>query len=143
MTLFNYRSALALFGLITTVALVPSTASAKGSVHLDLPGLSIGYHDNHYRHGRYHKRKHYRKRHHRRHHYRGHRDRHYYNRHRDYGYRDYGYSHRGYRYYDHGYYYKPRKRHYNRGNYCPTAGYSEYAYDNRNCYRHDGHFHCD
>ena len=146
MTFLNFRSTLAVFGLISTIALVTNTASARGSVHVDLPGLSIGYQDNHYRPGRAHKRAHkraYKRRHHRSH--RGHNYRGYYNRHNDYNYRDYGRSQNGYGYYDQGYRsydYKSRGRNYNRGNYCPTAGYSEYGYRNRNCSRHEDHFHC-
>ncbi|NND81235.1 MAG: hypothetical protein HKN50_02270 [Gammaproteobacteria bacterium] len=129
MTFLNIRHAFLLFGLTTMVALVPATASAKGSVHIDVPGFSIGFHDSHYSHGRHYNkhRRHYNK--HRRHHYK-HRywhKRHDYYRH-DYGYRDRPYRHR----YD--------TYRYDR---CPDPGYSRYNYRNRDCYRHKGHYHCE
>ena len=136
MTFLNFRSALVFIGLATIMALVPTTASAKGSVHIDIPGISIGYHDNYYRNSYRHKR-HYNK--HRRH-YKKHR---YYNK----RYYDHGYSSRSYRNYDRsydrGYQYRSRTRYYERDNYCPDPGYSSRAYRDRSCYSHGDHYHCD
>ncbi len=130
---------------ITLIAL-PTSASAGGSVHVDIPGLSIGVHENHYnkkRHRRVYKNRH------RNNHYRNdyyyddHRDRKRYHKKRYYngGY----YKKRYYkkRYYNNDYYYGERSNRYNRrAEICPIAGYSPYYNDNLDCYRHKDHFHC-
>ena len=133
MNLFSPRKLIILGAAALAMAAVPGTASAGGSVHIDIPGFSIGYYDDH----RYRKRhrKHYRK--HYRHHKRSHR---YYRDH--YDYRPYG----SYNYYGGGYrsrdYYRPRYRD-NRYDYCPTPGFSLRFYRNRGCYSHGNHYHCD
>ena len=138
MTFLNIRSALVLFGLATSMAIVPTTASAKGSVHIDIPGISIGYYDNHYRKS-YRQKRHYNN--HRRH------NRYYNKRYYNDSYRGNGYSKRNYRSndrgYDRSYNDRPRSRSYNRGNYCPIAGYSVNAYRDQSCYSHGDHYHCD
>lgn len=124
------RFSMAGAGLIALLLLVPGTAAAKGSVHIDIPGLSIGVHDDHYRHHR----KHYRGD-------RHHKKRHYRKRHRQsYYYDPYYYD----PYYSNQYDYRSGRRDY-RSRYaprCPTAGFSEYYLRNRDCYRHKDHFHC-
>ncbi len=139
------RHAVILFGAAGLIGLLsaPSTAQAGGSVHLNLPGLSIGvhddhhykkkryrrhyrdryYYDDHWRKKRYYKKRHYKKR--------------YYN--RDY----YGSRYDRRRYYNDDYYYGGRSSRYDRRrNYCPDPGYSSYDNDNLDCYRHKGHYHC-
>lgn len=131
-----------LFSLASVVglALAPTPASAGGKLHIDLPGISIGVHDDHY----YGKKKRYRK---------VYKNDHYYNGHRKYKRKKYHKRYRndyyyGNRYYDDYYYEKPR-RYYQRRQYrerrapiCPAAGYSPYYNDNLSCYRHKDHFHC-
>lgn len=147
------------FGLLG-IALTPVTAQAGGSLHLDLPGISIGVHDHQYKKKRY--RRVYRNN-------RGHRSRHR-NYRNDHYYDDYkprryerrrsnryyynrGYNNRyndryNYRYnngYNNDYYYGGRSnRNYNnrRVEVCPINGYSPYYDDNLRCTRHKDHFHC-
>lgn len=146
MKLFSINKLLVLSGIALSVAVAPTTASARGSVHIDVPGFSIGFHDDnrHYRkrHKRYHKRHHSK-------HYSGRSNRYY---------DGYGYQSRGYRYgsdsyrnrsyrnsYKNGYRsgYKNSYRNDYRGDYCPTPGYSPRYYDDRGCYAHGDHYHCD
>lgn len=135
MTIFNTRRVLALLAMTISIAAVPSTASARGSVHVDIPGFSIGFHDHD---------RHYRKRHKR---YKRHYRKHHRNHHRGYRYRSYDYyPRRSYRYND--YYDDYRGRSNRRGyrddyEYCPTPGYSSRYYRNRGCYSHGDHYHCD
>ena len=141
MTFLNIRSALVFFGLATSMALVPTTASAKGSVHIDIPGISIGYSDNHYG-------KNYRQKRHYNNHRRHNRKHNYYNkRHYNQSYSGYGYSDRSYRnndrgYSDRRYNNQSRTRYYERDNYCPDPGYSTRAYRDQSCYSHGDHYHC-
>ncbi|RBP53459.1 hypothetical protein [Arenicella xantha] len=120
-------------GLILLVGLTPTTAMAKGSLHLDLPGISIGVHDDH------------RKRQHRQHY----REKRYQNRHYD-RHQSRKYDRRSYRHdsyrndYSRQYYYGGRDNQYRSRSSarCPSPGFSEYYYRNRDCYRHKDHFHC-
>ena len=147
------KTVIAALGLLTVVAMAPTTASASGNLHLNLPGLSIGLHDNdhghkqhrkryrnkHYRDNHYSQRRyrddrrHYNQHHHNRHYYDDRRDRRYYNNHRSYN--DYYYS--GRRNNDRRYSNNAR-----RGDVCPMEGYSRNYNRNLNCYKHKGHFHC-
>lgn len=148
MSFIKFRSALVFFGLAISAALVPPTASAKGSIHLDIPGISIGYHTNHYRNG-YRQKRHYNN-HHRYNPRYNYYNKRYYN--RNYRNQDYGYSGRNYRnndrsyygrgYNDHRYSNRSRNRNYQRNDYCPDPGYSEYAYRDQSCYSHGDHYHC-
>ena len=144
----------ATLGMLTVLAVTPTTAFADGSVHLDLPGLSIGLHDDHRSYKRH--RKHYRNRYdnHRseRRRYRQNRDHRYSDRHYRSGQR-YNNDRRYYsdRRYNDNYYSERRSNRRSNNNYrndsyrvevCPIDGYSR-GYDrNRNCYEHKGHFHC-
>ena len=136
----------AAFAMIMMISAIPATASARGSVHIDLPHFTLGYHDEGYRSHRSHKRKHYRKN--RRH------NRYYnrhYNSHRNYDRNGYSRYNNNQRYYNDGYYtsnrYDRRNRNYNRSrsrdNYCPTPGYSSRYYRNGGCYSHGDHYHCE
>lgn len=132
----HFRKILALSAMAFSVAVVPTTASAAPSIHLDLPGLSIGLHDHHNRH--------YRKR------YKRHHKRYYKDRYRHY---DNHYPRRSYRYYDYGNRYydggrsnRSPRRYYDRHDRydrCPTPGYSSYYYRNGGCYSHGDHYHCE
>ena len=145
----SQRAFILLFAPVLSMALVPSTAQAKSSVHIDLPGFHIGFDNSHHGKRRHSKRGHryyndgyrgYRshKRHYKRHHnYRG---RYYSN---DRYPRSYSYSPY---YYDDRYYSRPRSDYYGnvyRRPNCPTAGFSWNYYDDRDCYKHKNHFHCD
>ena len=44
--------------------------------------------------------------------------------------------------YSKGYYYGNRNVRSN-SYYCPVAGYSQYRVENKGCYQHDDHFHCE
>lgn len=124
------------FCAVMIVALTPSTAQARGSVHIDIPGISIGVHDDHrYRHKRKYRqrRDHYNSR---------YRDR------RDNYYRERRKSRRDNRRnrYSNDYYYGGGNNYYERPRrtqVCPTYGYSRYYVRDRGCYRHKGHYHCD
>jgi hypothetical protein len=160
MTLFA-KHLFATLGMVTVMVVTPTSASAKGSIYLDWPSISIGLYDDHRSHKRYrtHQNKHYRsryndhydnrryeKRHHRR-------DRNrYYNSHRyDYNssdrydnrrydrrnnsYRNDSYRNDSYRndsYRNRGY----------QGALCQIDGLSRHSDRGRNCYPHKGHFHC-
>lgn len=143
------KPAIALFGIVLLVAAGPNTAHAKSSVYVNVPGFSIGWHDNDRR---------YRKRHYRNS--RGHYDRHndnYYDRgHRSRKYRKHhnrryddrqynnGYSYDNYR--SGGQRYYPRDNYYNSprvADICPVAGYNRYRDRNRSCYQHKDHYHCE
>ncbi len=133
MNFFSIRKLLAMSAMALTVAAVPGTASAGGSIHLDIPGFSIGFHDDHR----------YRKRH---RHYKSHKRYKRYKRHyRNHDSYDY-YPRRSYRYYD-GYrsnrYDRRRYRDRDRYESCPTPGYSSRYYRDRGCYSHGDHYHCD
>lgn len=135
--------AFVLFGVVLLVAAVPNSAHARSSVHIDVPGFSIGWYDQD---------RHYRKRHHRpsRHHYDRYYDNYYYDEYRP---RRHHRKHKRYhkKYYNNHYYhdnrsYYPRDRYYDRPRVveiCPTAGYSRYRDRNRSCYQHKDHYHCD
>ncbi len=129
------KYSIATFSAALMMALAPTTATAGGSVHIDVPGFSIGVHDDH----RYRYKRKYR---HRRDHYNDY----YRDSHDDY-YRE---RRRARRYerkrrnYD-NYYYGGRDRYYDRPRrveVCPTYGYSRYYLRDRGCYRHKNHFHC-
>jgi hypothetical protein len=148
MNIINTRKILALMAMVIATTAVPTSASARASVHLDLPGISIGLHDRHYGHYDRHYDRHYKQK---RKHYRKHkRYKRHYNRHHSDGY----YPRRSYRSYDSydGYrsngYRNDRHRNdgYSRGgyqdNYCPTPGYSSRYHRNRGCYSHGDHYHC-
>ncbi|MFT5574115.1 MAG: hypothetical protein ACI9FR_003052 [Cryomorphaceae bacterium] len=153
------KHSLALMGIVFLVAAVPSNSHAKGSVHLDVPGFSIGWHDNnrnyrnnHYKSGRRHynhnsyDRKHYdRKRY----------DRRYNDYYRD-DYRNRKHHNRNNNHYDNNRYYddyysggqrnNSRNSYYDRPNVvaiCPIGGYARYRDRNRSCYQHKGHYHCE
>jgi len=139
MKLFS-KHLVAAFSLITVIAMTPTSAFARGSIHIDVPGFSIGVHnDRGYRsRGHRHSRKY---------------NRRYYNSNRRYKKRYYNsrrYNNRRYnnRRYNDNYY--SGGRGYNRGYYndsyraevCPIDGYSRYYDRNQNCYEHKGHYHC-
>jgi len=143
MTLVNKYSA-AIFALMLGVVITPNTVHA-GDIHIKKSGFSVSYSDRHY----------YKKRHRNKHY-----NNYYYNKKNNYYNNRYYNKRNSKRYYynkgyDEGYYdgsssYKSRKQYYRnqkyrnkRLSYCPTAGYSRYAYRNRECYRHKDHFHCD
>lgn len=143
----------AIIGILTFVGIPTNAKASGGSVHIDLPGLSIGFHDDHYKKKRYRKqyrdRRSYRDRgyYRDRGHYRG---RHYYNERRAHR-RDHRRHDRYYnnRRYNDRYYYsgrsdrRDRNRYYQgRSQICPVAGYSPYYDRGLNCYRHKGHYHC-
>ena len=151
------KTLVAALGLLTVVAMAPTTASASGNLHLNLPGLSIGLHDNDHGHKKHRKRyrnKHYRDNHYshddrrhdryynqrrnHRHYYNDRRDRRYYNNHRSYN--DYYYSSR--RNNDRRYSNRSYSNNSRRGDVCPMEGYSRNYNRNLNCYKHKGHFHC-
>jgi len=135
----------ATLGMLTVFAVTPTTAFASGSVHINVPGFSIGFHDVHHSHKRYRK------------HYRG-----YYN--DDYRYERRKYRKKRNRYYkkrryydnyyssgrryDRGYdrkYNRRYERRYNdgyRAEACPIDGYSRYDDRGQNCYEHKDHYHC-
>ena len=132
MKLFSIRKLLVLGAAATTLVVASGTASAGGRVHIDIPGFSIGYYDDHHYRKKYRKHRRHYKRHHKRHH----------------------------RYYDDYYYYEPRRYYYYDGyrsrdryrsrdsyrndyDYCPTPGFSLRYYRNRGCYSHGDHYHCD
>ena len=140
----------AALSMLTVLAAAPTTASAGDSVYISVPGLSVGFHDVHHRSNRryrnkntyYDNNRNYKGK------YRQSRKR--YSRNRNYNNRNYSsrnYNNRSYsnRSYNDGNYYNYSKRTYNnsyRGDYCPTDGYSQYYDRNRNCYEHNGHYHC-
>ena len=135
MTFISFRNTIAAFGLLTVIALVPTTASARSSVHVDIPGFSIGFHDRN-RYGWRQNRRH-SNRHSRRNHSYDYGHRNYGSGYYDRSYRGYGYAPRSYR----GYGNAPRSGYYGR-DVCPIAGYSPYGYRDRGCYAHKDHFHC-
>lgn len=135
----------ATLSLLTALTLAPTSAFAKGSVHVDIPGLSIGVHDNHRSYTRHrNEKRHYREG--RDHYYsdrRYKRDRQYYNN-RHYNDRR---SQSKRRYNDNNYYSGSRynNRYRNDGyrvEVCPIDGYSRYYDRSSNCYEHKGHYHC-
>ena len=48
MKLFSIRKLLVLGAAATTLVVASGTASAGGRVHIDIPGFSIGYYDDHH-----------------------------------------------------------------------------------------------
>ena len=128
---------LALFAMILAMASVPTVASA-GSLHIDVPHIGISLHNSH-----------------------GHQRR--YNRHNRRHYNSSNYYNSSPRYYNRGYnsgyssgynnYNRPSRYNqgyndgysdsYNGSNYCPTPGYSSRYYNNRGCYSHGNHYHCE
>ena len=132
----SFAKVAAIFSMVAMLAAVPSTASARGSIHLDLPHFSVGFHDDghrSYRKQRKHQRKHYRK--HRRNDYNNHRRSYYNKRYYDNGYNTSYRSDRRYR----NNYNPPRYS----DNYCPTYNYSKNYYRNDGCTPHADHYHCD
>ncbi|MFQ3245557.1 MAG: hypothetical protein ACJAYF_000222 [Arenicella sp.] len=136
----------ATLGMFTVIVVTPTSAFARGSVHLDIPGLSIGVHDDYRsdRRHRKHQRKHHRK------HYNTHRSRHndhydkrhYKNRrHNDNYYSSGRYNNQRYDRRDNNYrndqYYNDRRR----VEICPIDGYSRYYQQGRNGYQHKDHYH--
>ena len=137
MKLLNKHS-LALMGVVFLVAAVPSNAHAQGSVHLNVPGFSIGWHDNNSNY----RNKHYKSN-------RRHYDRRHYDRPRKYHSRNNNHYDNS-RYYDD--YYSGGQRNNSRDRYndrpnvvavCPIVGYARYRDRNRSCYQHKGHYHCE
>jgi len=142
MNFINTRKFLAILTMMITVIAVPNTASARGSLHIELPHLSLGLHGGH--HNKYRNRHHSSR----------------YNNHRNYNnyYSNqnshYGSGYKTYRYY------QPQTRYYqsqprysqprynqpsyqNQSGYCPTPGYSSRYYNGGGCYEHGDHYHCD
>jgi hypothetical protein len=142
MTYLNSKKAIALWTILFAFAAAPQSASARGSIHLDLPHISLP-HISFSHHGN-HRSKHYRKQH----------ERQYYRDSRRHGKR-YNKQHRYSRdYYRSNNYYQPRSSPYNRGysaprnyddgfEYCPSPAYSLRNDPNRNCQVHGEHFHCE
>jgi hypothetical protein len=137
----------ATLGMFTVIAVTPTSAFAKGSVHFDLPGLSIGVHDDHRSNRRH--RKHYNnnhrsryndhydnRRYERRHHRREHK-RHYNKRHYNDNYNSRG-RHDSQRY-------DRRNNSHRSDSYrvevCPIDGYSRYFQQGRRGYQHKDHYH--
>lgn len=147
------KTLMATFGLLTALTMAPTASASGSSLHLNLPGFSIGVHDDH-GHKKYRKR--YRNRHHNDSYYRNRYDHRnsdrYYNQRRS---NSYYYNNRNSnRYYNNrrnnnNYYSGGRRnndrRYYNdsrRVEVCPIIGYTP-RYDRyRDCYRHKGHYHC-
>jgi hypothetical protein len=137
----------ATLGMFTVIAVTPTSAFAKGSVHFDLPGLSIGVHDDHRSNSRH--RKHYNNNHRSR--YNDHYDNRRYERrqHR----RDHKRHSKGQRYNDNYYSsgrhdnrrYERRNDSYRSDSYrvevCPIDGYSRYFQQGRRGYQHKDHYH--
>ena len=135
--LINPKALLLAISLTTAVSAAPTSASAAGRLHIDLPGISIGVNDrnSHYDNRRSERRNY------NRNYYNN--SRNYYNNNRNYNNRSYRPSSRSYN--SSNYYNVPRRQVYqtnNQSNYCPTAGYSEHYYNGHNCYQHKGHYHC-
>jgi len=142
---------LAAFSMLTVMAIAPTSAFAGGSVHLDVPGFSIGVHDDHKyrkRHRKHYRSRYYDDRRYERRHRRNSND--YYNR-RYYndnyyssGRRHYRDSYRNYdRRYDRRYDRNSYDRRYDRrAEICPIDGYSARYDRNRSCYEHKDHYHC-
>jgi len=114
------------FSLFVGMAMLPNYASARGSISIQLPGISIGVND------RY-------------------QQRYYDRRTRSYRYATPGriqtyrsYSYPSYR--SNSYRYPTSRRIYQpsyQSSICPTPGYSEYYYEGHGCYQHKDHYHCD
>ena len=126
MNFINTRKFLAILTMMIAITAVPNTASARGSLHIELPHLSLGFHGGH--HNKYRKR-----------HYNNHRN---YN---NYYSNNNSYYGSGYKSYQH---YQPQPRYYqpsyqNQNGYCPTPGYSSTYYNGGGCYEHGDHYHCD
>tara|TARA_B110000285_G_scaffold229079_1_gene293185 strand:+ start:474 stop:947 length:474 start_codon:yes stop_codon:yes gene_type:complete len=142
----------AVLSMFITITALPSTAAARSSVHIDLPHFSVGLNDNHHGKGyrNSHRNRHYNKK----WHGSRHSNRHYKKRHHNNSYYGDSYNSGSYNNYYNGHssygntrrYYKPRNYRYNRnygGEYCPTPGYSSDYYEDRSCYSHGDHYHCD
>ena len=138
---------LATLGMLSVLAVAPTSAFAGDSIYIDVPGISIGFHGD--RHSNKHHRKHYNKRYNRQH-YDGRRyERRKYRQKRNRYYDDNYYNDRKYdRRYNNSY----RNNSYRNNNYrndgyraqvCPIDGYSSYYDRSRNCYEHKGHYHCE
>lgn len=162
MKLFNKHS-IAAVGLILAISGTPSTAMAKGNVHLNLPGISINVGDHRGKSHRRHNKKYYNSN--RRGHSSSYRDnRRDYNRKyrksqrnsyysRDHRQHDYRNSNRRYerRTYNNNYYsgsqrYYPQNRYDDRSRrieVCPIVGFSLYIDNSRSCYEHNDHYHCE
>ena len=130
----NTRKTLTILTMLIAIVAIPNTASARGSLHISLPHLSIGSHGGHHN-------KHYNRR------YNSH---HYNNYYRpQYRSNSYNQGYATYRNYQPRYnqrsYYQPRynQPRYNNSGYCPTPGYSSNYYDGGGCYSHGDHYHCD
>ena len=147
---------------IMFVAMIPSSAYARGGVHIDLPGISVSVRDNYYNTNSY--RRNSNKYSHKQ--YRSsnknrarkvYRNRSYNNNYNSRGYYNYGNQYNTYnKGYNSGYKngYKKSYRNYNqsynqsynqgrRYQVCPEDGYSRYNNNQSNCYSHNDHFHCD
>jgi len=144
---FNTRKFLAVMAIVTTVAVIPNTASARSSIHIDLPSISLSLHDRHgYRnnrrgirhnfHNNYHSYRNSRQ--YKRNNYRSHRGN-YRNHYTNNNYYTNGYSYRGFGFQPRSQYNQPSYR----GPICPTPGFSTGYDENRGCYAHKDHFHCD
>lgn len=132
------KSTLWLLGISAGMLLAATPAHARGSVYVDIPGLSIGYYDHGYDRYRYKHRSHHGSRYYDRH------DRYYSKkyRHYDHKYRD---RNRGGYYNDYRYndYYSDPYRYRQSNSYCPDPGYSRYRIERSHCYRHKDHYHCE
>ena len=116
--------------MVISVSLVPNTASAKSSVHIALPGISIGFNDRYYsnRNNNRYRNNSYRN-----------------NSYRNNSYRNNSYRNNSYRN-SNQYYYQPSRRVYKpsyQSAICPEPGYSANYYDGHGCRQHLDHFHCD
>ena len=117
------------FGIVMSLSLIPSTVSAKGGVHINLPGISIGVSD------RYSRNRHYNR----------YDNRYRYNRSRGYYSPSYRSTTRKSYRRSNNYYYQPRRVYTPsyRSNICPDPGYSASYYEGHGCYEHLDHYHCD
>ena len=136
------------------LAMIPSSAHARGAIHVDLPGISVSVRDNYYSNNKYRKnsnnysnkryrsnnknraRKVYRNRSYNN----NYNSRGYYNYRNQYNTYNNGYK-KSYRNYNQSY-----NQSYNQGRRyqaCPEDSYSRYNNNRSNCYSHNDHFHCD
>ena len=136
----SVKNLFATLGLLTVLAIAPSTVSAN-DIHISVQGLNVGFHGDNYSRKKYRKRnkQYYNKRYYSKKHYNNNNysNGRYYN---DYN-RDYNRSYNN-SYIDNDY----RNNNYRSNNYnsqvCPVNGYSSYYDKSRDCYEHKGHFHC-
>ena len=135
-----HKHFIAAFGLIAVLAITPTSAFARGSVQIHIPGISIGVYDDH---GYKHRKRSYKKRYSKKRYNNNYNNRRYNNNY----YNNRRYNNNNSYYNDRRYNnsYNGRNNYYNdgyRSQRCPADGYSSYYDRNRNCYEHNGHFHC-